>query len=214
MKKALSQSDVLDIIDTINTEEIGFIRQPILSAIEIYDRRATRRNMESVAHALGINIKTLFADRGVFEAVKDSELQINVPAETLKIYCYIIDAYFSVLPDTVISRIKKAMGAKYPDAVVEMLKRIEKKEVERIFSCYGNETEAKIIISLASTLSPNHFHYLLSKNGIPFFDFFDSLKRIEQAVFDLKRCYLKDYLRELKRVKKVVVQEQATLKVP
>jgi hypothetical protein len=211
-KKGLSQNNVIDIIDT---EEIGFMQQPALSAIETYNYRASIRNIESVAHALGIDKKILFDERGTFEAIKSSGLQINVPNvpdETLKLYCYIIDAYFSVLPDTVISRIKKAMGAKYPNAVVEMLKRIEKNEVERIFSYYsdsffvfsGNETEAEMIISLAVASNLDHFRYLLLKNEIPFFDFFGSLIEIEKAVFNLKRCYLKDYQRELKRLKEVV----------
>jgi hypothetical protein len=50
----------------------------------------------------------------------------------------------------------------------------------------------------------DHFRYLLLKNEIPFFDFFNSLNAIEKAVFNLKRCYLKDYQRELKRLKEVV----------
>jgi transcriptional regulator with XRE-family HTH domain len=208
-KKGLSQNDVIDII---NTEKICIMQQPALSAIETYNYRASIRNIESVAHALGIDKKILFDERGTFEAIKSSGLQINVPDETLKLYCYIIDAYFSVLPDTVISRIKKAMGAKYPNAVVEMLKRIEKKEVEHIFSYYedmffvfsGNETEAEKIISCAVASNLDHFRYLLLKNEIPFFDFYNSLNEISNAISNLKRCYLKDYQRELKRLKGVV----------
>lgn len=208
-KKGLSQNDVINIIDT---EEIGFMQQPALSAIETYNHKASRRNIEYVARALGIDIKTLFDERGVFEAIKDSGLQINVPDETLKLYCYIIDAYFAVLPDKTKRRIEKTVGAKYPDAVVEMLKRIEKKEVERIFSYYkdlffifmGNETEAEMIISCAAASNFDHFRYLLLKNEIPFFDFFNSIKEIEKAIFDLKRCYFKDYEIVLKRVKEVV----------
>lgn len=207
-KKGLSQNDVINIIDT---EEICFMQQPALSAIETYNHKASIKNIECVAHALGINIKTLFDERGVFEAIKDSGLQINVPDETLKLYCYIIDAYFAVLPDKTKRRIEKTAGAKYPDAGVEMLKRIEKKEVERIFSYYkdlsftfgGNETEAEMIISCAAASNLDHFRYLLLKNEIPFFDFFASLNKIEEAIFDLKRCYLNDYERGLKRAKEV-----------
>lgn len=210
-KKHLTQTDVINII---NDEEIGFIQQPALSAIETYNPKASINNIKCVSHCLGIDIETLFARFGVFESINAAGLRINVPDEKLKVYCYIIDAYFVVLPEKIKRQFEKKIDAKYPYVVVEMLKRIEKKEVEKIFSYYDsqffvfededNKTEAEKIISCAVASEFDHFRYLLLKNDIPFFDFFSTISKIEKAVFELKRCYLKDFKRGLIFLKKTV----------
>lgn len=214
MKKSLSQ---LDIVDEIDSREIGFMKQPALSAIETACSKASIRNIKIVLDVLGLDHNVIFGD-GLFESLYKSKiydlLSKTIPDSLIKIYCYIFDAYFAMLPKTDTLILKKRTGLKYPNSIVKILEDMDSDKVLEIFSYYKRhefvfDERMKIEdkhFNAAVGSDIDHFYFFCLNTKISIHHYFSYLNNIEKSLKELKFSLLKDWNHSLRHLESVCRQ--------
>jgi len=204
----------------INREEVGFMNQPEISVVETGNVKASIPNISRIADILRLDRDILFAKRGTFEALQESQLyeliSEAIPNQQLiKICCYIFDAYFATYPSDWLAVFKNRSGLEYPDSTINILATLPPYSVLDIFSSHQLEqvTYRKEILKIDDQpfntkvmYDYDRFHFFCEKAGIPFtpFNFFNMFHDISEIYKDLKYAHFSEWKEHLAKFGRMI----------